>query len=363
MHPAQPSRRSHPGSEAAMSDAAIRLAMFSGRRLMRDLMCTHLGSRPDFRVVGQAGTLDALLMLCRLRRPDAALVDAMELTMARAEALGRLHDAVAEVDLIVLYTSAAPAALEAAARGGITGLVPGSQGLTGVLTILRGRARPAVEARPDGSALSESDVRMLSLLGSGRRIPEIAGLLKVSARTVESHKRRICLKLGVENGSEAVSVASSIGLIDIAGIEPSAARPDNADPPAVTVGSPGHVLPSPRPVPVVLSARECDVLRSLAAGRSIKQTARLLGIAAKTVESTQARLYRKLSVRNRTEALTTAYRLGLLERPFDDAAFLMPSGADGPPTSARRSVQASTVEIRVGGGTGHGRPQGMAVAL
>jgi len=42
-----------------------------------------------------------------------------------------------------------------------------------------------------------------------------------------------------------------------------------------------------------LTARESDILRSLARGHSIRQTARSLGIAAKTVENVQTRLFRK----------------------------------------------------------------------
>jgi len=68
------------------------------------------------------------------------------------------------------------------------------------------------------------------------------------------------------------------------------------------------------PTVPALTARECDILGSLAAGNTIQQTARAFGIAAKTVENTQARLYRKLGARNRKEALTIAHRLGLLER-------------------------------------------------
>ncbi|GAA2215127.1 hypothetical protein GCM10009850_105940 [Nonomuraea monospora] len=65
--------------------------------------------------------------------------------------------------------------------------------------------------------------------------------------------------------------------------------------------------PAPR-----LTGRESEVLASIARGDTIKLTARLLGIAGKTVESTRARLFVKLGARNRSEALTNAYRAGLL---------------------------------------------------
>ena len=61
-----------------------------------------------------------------------------------------------------------------------------------------------------------------------------------------------------------------------------------------------------------LTSRESDILQSLACGHSIRQTARALGIAPKTVENVQTRLFRKLGVRNRSGALTVADAFGLL---------------------------------------------------
>jgi DNA-binding NarL/FixJ family response regulator len=71
--------------------------------------------------------------------------------------------------------------------------------------------------------------------------------------------------------------------------------------------------PAPSPTVPQLTAREGDILGSIACGHTIRQTARALGIAAKTVENTQARLFRKLDARNRMEALTIADALGLVE--------------------------------------------------
>jgi len=61
-----------------------------------------------------------------------------------------------------------------------------------------------------------------------------------------------------------------------------------------------------------LTARETQILLSADRGESVRQTARALGIATKTVENTQARMFRKLGVRNRAGALVVAHRLGIL---------------------------------------------------
>jgi DNA-binding NarL/FixJ family response regulator len=73
-------------------------------------------------------------------------------------------------------------------------------------------------------------------------------------------------------------------------------------------------VPTPR-LPE-LTARESDILRSIADGHTVRRTAQVLGIAEKTVENTQARLFRKLGARNRPGALAAAHALGLMpDRP------------------------------------------------
>lgn len=75
-----------------------------------------------------------------------------------------------------------------------------------------------------------------------------------------------------------------------------------------------------------LTARERGILASIASGHSIRQTARALGIATKTVENIQARLFRKLGARNRMDALTIADSWGLLERTVPAASYSSPVG-------------------------------------
>lgn len=67
-----------------------------------------------------------------------------------------------------------------------------------------------------------------------------------------------------------------------------------------------------------LTPREAAILASVERGESVKQTARTLGIAMKTVENLQSRMFRKLGARNRAHAVTIAHRLGLLEGLDDD---------------------------------------------
>jgi len=71
--------------------------------------------------------------------------------------------------------------------------------------------------------------------------------------------------------------------------------------------SPPHLT-----APADLSERELDVLNQVATGLSNKQIARRLGISEKTVRNHLSRAFDKLRAANRTEAVLTAMRMGLL---------------------------------------------------
>jgi DNA-binding NarL/FixJ family response regulator len=61
-----------------------------------------------------------------------------------------------------------------------------------------------------------------------------------------------------------------------------------------------------------LSARECEVLEMLAAGHANKVIARQLDISPNTVKTHVARVYEKLAVASRTQAVQKAQALDIL---------------------------------------------------
>jgi DNA-binding NarL/FixJ family response regulator len=62
-----------------------------------------------------------------------------------------------------------------------------------------------------------------------------------------------------------------------------------------------------------LTPREHEVLVMLSSGLTLRQVASRLGISPRTVETHVAKLYRKLDVRTRVQAVSRAVSLGLIE--------------------------------------------------
>lgn len=66
-------------------------------------------------------------------------------------------------------------------------------------------------------------------------------------------------------------------------------------------------------VGATLTPREGEILDLLSEGFTVQQIARRLGISPRTVESHVSRLYRKLGVRSRVQAISRAAALGLVD--------------------------------------------------
>jgi DNA-binding NarL/FixJ family response regulator len=69
----------------------------------------------------------------------------------------------------------------------------------------------------------------------------------------------------------------------------------------------------PDPKPSGLTARELEILRLLADGLGQKEIAMRLYLSPKTVSSHIERIYKKLGVRSRTQALAIAFRTSLVD--------------------------------------------------
>lgn len=68
-----------------------------------------------------------------------------------------------------------------------------------------------------------------------------------------------------------------------------------------------------------LTAREIDVLRLIAVGRTNREIGMALSIGVGTVKGHLQRIYRKLRVGNRTQAAVEASRTGRLHRKVEIA--------------------------------------------
>lgn len=173
-------------------------------------------AQDSHRVRGEAGSRDEMLGFLAGGDIDLALLD---LSLGQESGLD-LIDELRRADIPVLVYSfredaaTISRALELGAAGYVTKREVSGALLNAVREVLDGRRHLSPFAEHSlvhrvldpqderEAALSERERQMIALLGQGRGAQEIAILLEVSVRTVESYCARACEKLGISGMKE-----------------------------------------------------------------------------------------------------------------------------------------------------------------
>lgn len=79
------------------------------------------------------------------------------------------------------------------------------------LAVLPPAIQKAVEAREPLKRLTSRQIEVMRLVASGYRTREVAKLLKLSAKTVESHRHQLMRKLGLDSTAGLVRYAVRVG--------------------------------------------------------------------------------------------------------------------------------------------------------
>lgn len=174
-------------------------------------------SEPRYQVVAQAGSVAEAVACLEVQIPDILLVDlslgrggtGLDLLEVVRERFPTVLTLVVSIHNEAVYADRAKAA---GARGYVMKQAPASVLKEAIQSILAGNTvfAPAPEASasnpnpgPDPrSVLSPREREVLELLGKGRGVNEIAGLLGVSAKTVGVHQEHIKVRMGVANNYE-----------------------------------------------------------------------------------------------------------------------------------------------------------------
>jgi two-component system nitrate/nitrite response regulator NarL len=193
-----------------MGAAGIRVAVCSANRLLREAVGTTLAQRPAVCLAGLTHDLADLIRLCGLRPVDVALIDVHEDFAAVVEGVRTLRTTRPDRGIVLTYSALTASDVVVAVGAGVTSLIPYSRGVSAVLEAVEEGPHPSA-ARPP--LLTDRDLEILRLVGSGYNVKEIAGMLGIAPSTVESHKRRIYAKLNGHSSPQVVSHAARLGLL------------------------------------------------------------------------------------------------------------------------------------------------------
>jgi len=205
----------------------IRLLLADDHAILRAGLRMLLDAQPDMLVVGEAADGEEAVVRALATRPDVAIVDLTMPGLSGVETLHRLRHELPITRLLVLTMHDDPGYARMALAAGAAGHVVKDRESSALLAAIRAvhRGRPFVQVGavvqpadveadppPRPPELSRREQQVLGLLARGHTNRQVAGILALSVKTVETHRARLSDKLGLHGRADIVRVAMGLGL-------------------------------------------------------------------------------------------------------------------------------------------------------
>lgn len=215
--------------------SSIRILIADDHTLMRQGIKALLEDEPDIVVVGEADDGRETVRLAHQLRPNVVLMDIAMPSLNGLEATRQIKHEHPEINVLVLtmydheeylrqllevgasgyiLKRAAASELVAAIRAVNAGEAVLSPSITRMLLndYLR-RETPSVEV--EGNSLTPREREVLQLIAEGKTSREIAELLSLSIKTVQSHRGSIMQKLDLHDRGDLIKYAIQKKIIEI----------------------------------------------------------------------------------------------------------------------------------------------------
>ncbi|MGH6689778.1 MAG: response regulator [Gemmatimonadales bacterium] len=181
-------------------------------------------------VAGEASDGDELLTLAATLDPDVVLLDLTMPGPGFVETIQRLKALHPRVRILVLSVHPedqfAVRALQAGASGYVSKNLSPEQLVTAIHQVTRGgryvsptlaQRLAAVVAdgadRPPHEGLSAREYQVLCLIGAGKSVKEIAGVMELSMKTVSTYRARIIEKTSLKSNAAIIRYTVEHGLV------------------------------------------------------------------------------------------------------------------------------------------------------
>ena len=212
---------------------AISVLIADDHGVLRAGLRALLNSEPEMEVVGEAADGEQTLRLAEELHPDVVLMD---LNMPKGDGIyttRHLKELLPEVNVLILTVHEDDSLLREAIQCGAAGYIlkraVESELITAIQAVARGEMyiHPAMtralfdqstaKTLPDqthSSTLTMREYEVLRLIAQGNSNRQVASLLTISVRTVESHRANLMEKLNLTCRVDLVRYAAQHGMLE-----------------------------------------------------------------------------------------------------------------------------------------------------
>ena len=204
----------------------IRVLVTDDHAVLRTGVAALLDREDDMSAVAQAATAEQAVIKARALQPDVVLLDVVMPRKNGFDALPELQKVAPDARVIMLSMQTSPSSIRQALSTGAAGYVGKQAAETDLLDAIRRVATGSRYVDPElagdlvvsdaaalTEAISEREREVLFLLALGYTNQQIAAMLFISPRTVDTHRAHIMQKLKFETRAELVLYALANGLI------------------------------------------------------------------------------------------------------------------------------------------------------
>jgi DNA-binding NarL/FixJ family response regulator len=206
----------------------IRILIADDHPVVRTGLVGMLAAQSEFIVIGEAKNGKQAIELADQLRPDVVLMDLRMPELDGVAATSEIRRRQSSIQVMVLTTYDSDAdilrAIEAGAIGYLLKDTPPEDLFRAIRAATKGESflAPAVAARlmgqmraPTEERLSAREIEVLTMVAQGASNKEIGRQLHISEATVKTHLVHIFEKLGVNDRTQAVTVAVQRGIMPL----------------------------------------------------------------------------------------------------------------------------------------------------
>jgi DNA-binding NarL/FixJ family response regulator len=214
----------------------IKVLIVDDHTLVRDGIRALLALVADIKVVGEAANGKEALEKVKKLAPDVVLMDLAMPIMSGLEATRRIRKRFPRTKVLALTQyedrEYIVPTIEAGARGFISKMAAFSELASAIQAVYQGgsflspmaaaavveecQQKVAIEGEKDSyQHLTDRERELLKLVAEGYTAKEIADMLVISLRTVETHKTNLMKKLNIHNKADLIRFAIRKGIITV----------------------------------------------------------------------------------------------------------------------------------------------------
>jgi two-component system, NarL family, response regulator NreC len=210
---------------------SIKVLLADDHPLFRSGLTKVLQADPAFEIIGETSRGDDAVKLAQELQPDLVIMDVSMPGMDGIEATKRIKAVQPDIKILILSMYSDDAywreSMEAGASGYVLKRAVDMELISAIRTVMDGEhyvyptllgglhksRQDTAEIGPEEDALSPREKEVLVFISLGHTQQEIADLLHVSIKTVDSYKTRLKEKLGVSKRSDLVRYALKHNII------------------------------------------------------------------------------------------------------------------------------------------------------